>query len=132
MAKDEFVRMMTTDIPEAPAYFPIDAEINRTGAPALDELPRPAALTAQQVAAHANLGFVILDVRAAEEFGAGHVPGALNIGLGGQFASWAGALIPLGTPIIIVAASDEQIDEALTRLARVGHETVRGYLRGGM
>jgi glyoxylase-like metal-dependent hydrolase (beta-lactamase superfamily II)/rhodanese-related sulfurtransferase len=132
MSKDDFVRMMTSDIPEPPAYFPADAEINRTGAPSLDELPRPAALMAQQVAAYANLGYVILDVRTAEEFGAGHVPGALNIGLGGQFASWAGALIPLGTPIIIVATSDEQIDEALTRLARVGHETVRGYLRGGM
>jgi hydroxyacylglutathione hydrolase len=132
MSKDDFVRMMTTDIPEPPAYFPADAEINRTGALPLDELPRPAALLAQQVAAYANLGYVILDVRTAEEFGAGHVPGALNIGLGGQFASWAGALIPLGMPMIIVAASDEQIDEALTRLARVGHETVRGYLRGGM
>src|SRR2546423_15604235 len=99
--------MMKSYIPDPPASFPADAEINRAGAPALDELPRPAALMAQQVAAYANLGYVILDVRTAEEFGAGHVPGALNIGLGGQFASWGGGLIPFGTPTLIVAPSDE-------------------------
>ncbi|MFN2415529.1 MAG: rhodanese-like domain-containing protein [Pyrinomonadaceae bacterium] len=132
MARDEFVRLLTTDLPEAPAYFPADAEINRTGAPPLTELRRPAALIPQQVAAYANLGYVVLDVRAAAEFGAGHVPGALNVGLGGQFASWAGALIPLGSPLILVGTDEAQVDEAVTRLARVGHDSVRGHLRGGM
>ena len=132
MPKEEFVRMMTADLPEAPAYFPADAEINREGASPLTDIQRPAALMAQQVAAYANLGYLVLDVRTASEFGAGHVPGALNVGLGGQFASWAGALVPLGTPIIVVAEGGEQVDEAVVRLARVGHESVRGYLRGGM
>jgi glyoxylase-like metal-dependent hydrolase (beta-lactamase superfamily II)/rhodanese-related sulfurtransferase len=132
MPLDEFVRLMTTDLPEAPAYFPADAQINREGAPPLTDIRRPAALIAQQVVAYANLGYVVLDVRAAAEFGAGHVPGALNIGLGGQFASWAGALVPLGTPVILVATEEAQVDEAVTRLARVGHDSVRGYLRGGM
>jgi rhodanese-related sulfurtransferase len=71
-------------------------------------------------------------VRGAEEFGAGHVPGALHVGLGGQFASWVGTLVALGTPLILVAEGEAQVDEAVTRLARVGHEGVRGYLRGGM
>jgi hydroxyacylglutathione hydrolase len=132
MPKDEFVSMMTADLPEAPAYFPADAEINREGASPLTDIRRPAALLAQQVAAYSNVGYVVLDVRAASDFGAGHVPGALNVGLGGQFASWAGALVPLGTPLIVVADTGEQVDEAVTRLARVGHESVRGYLRGGM
>ena len=132
MARDEFVRLMTTDLPEAPAYFPADAEINRSGPRPLTEMRRPAALIPQQVAAYANLGYVVLDVRGSAEFGAGHVPGALNIGLGGQFASWAGALIPLGSPLILVAADEAQVDEAITRLARVGHDSARGYLRGGM
>ena len=123
---------MTTDLPEQPAYFPFDAEINRTGAEPLDALPRPAALTPHAVASLANQGHVVLDVRPAAAFGAGHVPGAVNVGLGGQFASWAGSLITLRTPIVIVAETGGQVDEALVRLARVGHETVRGYLRGGM
>ena len=132
MERDEFVRLLTADLPEAPAYFPLDAEINRAGAPPLTELQRPAALTPQQVVGYVNRGYVVLDVRPAAEFGAGHVPGALNIGLGGQFASWAGALIPLGTQLVLVAADEAQVDEAVTRLARVGHDSVRGYLGGGV
>ncbi|HWP45453.1 MAG TPA: rhodanese-like domain-containing protein [Blastocatellia bacterium] len=132
MPKEEFVRMMTTDLPEVPAYFPRDAEINRGGAPALDEIPRPAELTAEEVNLLARQGHLVLDVRPAAAFGAGHVPGALNIGLGGQFASWAGTIIPTGTPIVIVAEELAQIDEAVTRLARVGIESVKGFLGGGM
>ncbi len=132
MTKDEFVRVMTADLPEAPAYFSNDAEINRSGAAALTGLPKPSALPATEVHTLAAQGHVILDVRPAAEFGAGHIPGALNIGLGGQFASWAGSLIPLPAPIVIVAESDEQVEEAQIRLARVGLENVKGYLSGGI
>jgi hydroxyacylglutathione hydrolase len=124
--------MMTTDLPEAPAYFPRDAEINRTGAAALAELPRPAALAPEAVHACAQREVVVLDVRPAAAFGAGHVPGAMNIGLGGQFASWAGRLLALETPLVIVAEDEAQVEEAVTRLARVGMEHVQGYLDGGM
>ena len=132
MTKDEFVRIMTTDLPEAPAYFSKDAEINRSGAAALTGLPKPARLSPAEVYELGAQGQVILDVRPAAEFGAGHIPGALNIGLGGQFASWAGSLIPLPAPIVVVAESDEQVEEAQIRLARVGLENVKGYLAGGM
>jgi hydroxyacylglutathione hydrolase len=132
MTKDEFVTMMTTDMAEAPAYFEKDAEINRTGAPALEALPRPDSLTLEEVSKLAARGHVILDVRSAEEFGAAHVPGSLNIGLGGQFASWAGSLIPIDAAIVIVAESDEKMEEAQMRLARVGLERVEGYLAGGI
>jgi glyoxylase-like metal-dependent hydrolase (beta-lactamase superfamily II)/rhodanese-related sulfurtransferase len=136
MAKDEFVRMMTVDLPEAPAYFPKDAEINRTGAEVLSQLPKPEPLSPDQVRQLASqtetLRYIILDVRTAAEFGAGHVPGSLNIGLGGQFAMWAGTLIPLTAPIVIVADSESQVAEAQMRLARVGIENVKGYLVGGV
>ncbi|MFL6211887.1 MAG: rhodanese-like domain-containing protein [Pyrinomonadaceae bacterium] len=132
MARTEFVRMMTCDLPEQPAYFARDAEINRTGAPALNELTRPNALTPAEVEHEVSQGASVLDVRAADEFGAGHVPGALNVGLGGQFAIWAGSLIAPGVPLIICAETDEQVNEAVLRLARVGLEHVRGYLRGGV
>jgi len=135
MSKDAFVRMMTADLPESPAYFPQDAEINRTGAEPLSHLPQVVALTPAQIrdlTASSSLQYVILDVRAAAEFGAGHIPGSINIGLGGQFAIWAGTLIPIGTPIVIVAESEEKAQEAVMRLARVGHEGVKGYLGGGI
>ncbi|HLL77216.1 MAG TPA: MBL fold metallo-hydrolase [Pyrinomonadaceae bacterium] len=133
MGRDEFVRMMTADLPPAPAYFSRDAEINRTGAPALDSLPRPAALSAAEVLRlQREENHLVLDTRPAAAFGAGHVPGALNVGLGGQFATWAGSLIRPEQKIILVAEDEAKVDEAVMRLARVGLETVAGYLEGGM
>lgn len=132
VTKDEFIRMMTADLPEAPAYFPKDAEINRTGAPSLNELPPLFSLSPAEFLEHAKQGQVVLDVRSAADFGAGHVPGSLNIGLGGQFASWAGTLISLDAPVLIVAESEEKAKEAQVRLARVGLENVKGHLGGGI
>jgi glyoxylase-like metal-dependent hydrolase (beta-lactamase superfamily II)/rhodanese-related sulfurtransferase len=132
MRKEEFVKMMTADLPEAPAYFSKDAEMNRGGARALTDLPRPAALAPEEVNKLAGRGVTILDVRPNAEFGAGHVPGSLNIGLSGQFASWAGQLIKFDAPIVVVAADESKVDEAVMRLARVGIENVKGYLADGM
>jgi len=132
MSKEQFVRVMITDLPEAPAYFSKDAEINRTGADALNGLPQAAALSPAEVCRSVAEGSVILDVRAGVDFGAGHIPGALNIGLGGQFASWAGSLIPMTSTIVIVAESKQRVEEAQLRLARVGLENVPGYLAGGV
>ena len=133
MSKEEFVQMMTTELPEAPAYFPKDAEINRAGARDLAELPPPASLTPQQVAEFSRSSeSVLLDIRSAADFGSGHLPRAINIGLGGQFALWAGTLIPLNAPIVLIADTAPQIDEAAMRLARVGIENVKGFLSGGI
>ena len=132
MTKAEFVSMMTTDLPQAPAYFEKDAEINRGGAVLLETLARPRALSPQAIFDLASQAHVILDVRSAADFGAGHVPGSINIGLSGQFALWAGSLIPLTASIVIVAQSEAEVDEVTTRLARVGMENVKGYLSGGI
>lgn len=132
MSKDEFIKLMTTDLPEAPDYFSRDAEINRGGAESLTGLPPATPLTVAKLSELQAQGAVILDVRDAAQFGADHIPGSLNIGLGGQFASWAGSLIPMASPIVVVAESDEQVAEAQLRLARVGLENLRGYLNGGI
>jgi glyoxylase-like metal-dependent hydrolase (beta-lactamase superfamily II)/rhodanese-related sulfurtransferase len=129
MTKADFVRMMTAELPEAPAYFPKSAARNRAGANGLAEIEKPRAMTAGEVRGFQGL---VLDVRSADDFGAGHVPDSLNIGLGGQFASWAGTLIEIGTPIVIVAESEEKVGEAVMRLARVGIESVKGFLQGGI
>ena len=132
MPKEEFVRMMTTDLPEAPAYFSRDVAINRGGASELGELPEPAALEARDVETLQRKGATVLDTRSAAQYGTGHVPGSLHIGLSGQFASWAGALVSPGTPMLIVAEDEDQVREARLRLARVGLENVAGYLAGGI
>ena len=131
MTREQFVEMMTADLPELPAYFPKDTEINRAGARGLSELIEPKALSPAEVAV-LSADVVLLDVRSADEFGSGHLPGSLNIGLGGQFAMWAGSLIPINSEIVVLAATHAQVDEAVMRLARVGIENVIGYLKGGI
>ena len=132
MAKEEFVHIMTVDLPEQPQYFSRDAEINRTGAAPLQELPPPTALTPEEVNKLMQQGAVILDVRNSAAFGAAHIPNSINIALQGQFASWAGSLINLDADIVLVADSLEGVEEAVMRLARVGLENIKGYLRDGI
>jgi len=118
MSREEFVEMMTTDLPEAPAYFSQDAQINREGPSTFDELPAPPPLAPQEVQRLWEEGGTILDTRSSDQYGTGHIPESLNIGLGGQFASWAGTLIPLERPIVLVAEDEERVREARIRLAR--------------
>jgi hydroxyacylglutathione hydrolase len=132
MAKDEFVRLVTTDLPPAPAYFGLDAETNRRGATPLAELAAPPPLSAEEVERQRDTGAVLLDVRDANAFLGGHVPGSVHVGLPGQFASWAGSLLPHAAPIVLVTASSDEVEEARLRLARVGLENVVGYLDGGV
>jgi glyoxylase-like metal-dependent hydrolase (beta-lactamase superfamily II)/rhodanese-related sulfurtransferase len=132
MSREQFTKMMTTDLPEAPQYFSADAKINREGPALIDELPAPAALSPADVDRLQKNGHIVLDTRPSDQYGTAHIPGAVNIGLSGQFASWAGSLVPLNTPLIIVAENVDHVREARIRLARVGHENIAGYLEGGI
>ena len=129
--RDEFVRQMTSNLPARPDYFLEDAAINRTGAPALSDLPALKTITAQELTAMLDKGAMALDVRPGAEFVAGHVPGSVSIPLSGQFASWAGAVLGLSSRPVLIAANADQINEARIRLARIGIEDVAGYLEGG-
>lgn len=125
MTKDEFVRIVTADQPPAPAYFAESAAKNLAGASALSEIPEPRQLSADEAAAFDG---VVIDVRSVAEYGEGHIQNSINIGLGGQFASWAGQMIPVGTPIAVAAADRSQVEEAVMRLARVGFETASNFV----
>lgn len=131
MSREEFIRMMTADLAEPPRYFLMDVEINRRGAGSLDSLesiPR----SAEEVKVRMDAGSTVLDVRDAAAYGAGHLPGSINIALGGQYASWSGSLLSPENRVLIVCEGTDQAKEAVTRLARVGLETVDGFLDGGI
>ncbi|HSR07842.1 MAG TPA: rhodanese-like domain-containing protein [Bryobacteraceae bacterium] len=131
-SKEEFVRLLTAELPDRPEYFAQDAEINRTGAIPLEFLLEMEPFTPAQLLDRQRAGDVILDTRPAMEFGSGHVPGSVNIPLAGQFAGTAGALLGLDHDIIVIAEDQAAVEESRTRLARVGFERVAGYLDGGM
>jgi glyoxylase-like metal-dependent hydrolase (beta-lactamase superfamily II)/rhodanese-related sulfurtransferase len=132
MPKADFVRLLTTDLPEVPAHFARDVELNRQGAAALAARPSPPALDPAAVERLRREGATVLDVRPSAAFGAGHVPGSVNVGLGGEFASWAGALLAADRSLVIVAEDEAGVEEAALRLSRVGLEKVAGYLGGGL
>jgi glyoxylase-like metal-dependent hydrolase (beta-lactamase superfamily II)/rhodanese-related sulfurtransferase len=131
-SREEFVKQLTSNLPARPAYFLQDAEINRTGAAALADLPALRAIEPVELKTILAEGGIALDVRPGDQFAAGHVPGSLNIALSGQFASWAGALLGLAARPVLIAESQEAVSEARMRLARVGLEDSAGYLKGGV
>jgi hydroxyacylglutathione hydrolase len=130
--RDEFVRQLTSNLPVRPEYFFQDAEINRGGAPALSDLPELKAISPAELKAMLEESVIALDVRPGDQFAAGHVPGSINIPLSGQFASWAGTILGLSSRPVLIADAQEQLSEARLRLARVGIEGERGYLKDGI
>jgi glyoxylase-like metal-dependent hydrolase (beta-lactamase superfamily II)/rhodanese-related sulfurtransferase len=127
MPREQFVAMMTSDMPAAPPYFARDAEINRRGARSLSDVTA-APLPPDSVREEMNRGAIVLDVRDPAAFGADHIAGAVNIGLGGQFASWCGTVLPGEAPLVVSADSVPRANEAVMRLARVGIESAVGYV----
>src|SRR5690606_35167976 len=75
-------------------------------------------------------GVVLLDTRDTEEAKKGIPQKAICISLGGSYAVWAGALIKPGTKLVLITAEGKE-KESIYRLARVGYDSVVGYLEGG-
>lgn len=132
MSKEAFIQVVTADQPDAPAYFTYDAVLNSEERPTLDQtLAHVNPMTLDDVLALQEVGAQILDTRDAGEFAAAHLRGSINIGLGGQYATWAGTVLDRDHPIVIVADPGRE-NEAATRLGRIGFDHVVGYLQDGL
>ena len=133
MSKEEFIRLVTADQPDAPAYFTYDAILNTREHATLDknleQALHPIAL--DEVVRMGDAGAQILDVRDASEYAKGHLAGSINIGLGGQYATWAGTVLDRAKPIVIIAEPGRE-QEAALRLGRIGFDHVKGFLEKGM
>ncbi len=133
MDRETFVRLITADQPEIPAYFSYDAAFNAQEHETLDHLLtrylNP--LSLDELLDAAKKGAQILDTRDAANFEGAHLVGSYNIGLGGQFASWAGTLLSRERPIILVTEAGAEEESAL-RLGRIGFDHITGYLAEGM
>ena len=130
MSRDAFIEIVTADQPDAPAYFTYDAVLNSKERPTLDESLaaglKPMGL--EQVLEQQRAGAHILDTREPAEFAASHLVGSLNIGLGGQYATWAGTILNPQRPIVIIADPGREQESAI-RLGRIGFDHVVGYLQ---
>jgi hydroxyacylglutathione hydrolase len=133
MAKDTFIDLVTADQPDAPPYFTYDAVLNSKERPTLDEtLARQLnPMTLDQVLAIQEVGGQVLDTREPNDFAAAHLAGSINIGLGGQYASWAGTVLNRENPIVIITDPGRE-GESAVRLGRIGFDHIVGYLKDGM
>jgi len=133
MGKQAFIELVTADQPEAPPYFTYDAVLNSQERPTLDEaLGRE--LKPLQLAGVLELqvsGAQVLDTREPEEFATAHLAGSINIGLSGQYATWAGTVLNREHPIVIIANPGRERESAV-RLGRIGFDNVAGFLAEGM
>jgi glyoxylase-like metal-dependent hydrolase (beta-lactamase superfamily II)/rhodanese-related sulfurtransferase len=133
MSKQAFIDLVTADQPDAPPYFVYDAVLNSKERPTLPEaLERELKpLTLDTVLALQADGAQILDTRDSDEFGAAHLAGSINIGLAGQYATWAGTVLDHAHPIVIIADPGRETESAL-RLGRIGFDHVAGFLHNGL
>ena len=131
-SSEEFVHLLTDDLPPRPEYFAREVDLNRRGAAPLSELRPLAALAAPEVLRLQAEGAVVVDTRPAMQFAVAHVPASVHIALTGQYASWAARILGLDTRLIITGQDTEHVRESQIRLARVGVENVIGYLAEGV
>jgi hydroxyacylglutathione hydrolase len=135
MTKAEFIKEVTDGLLPAPAYFPLNVQLNQEGYENIDKVLKRAnhPLTPKLFEQTANeTGALILDTRPAEQFAASFIPNAINIGIEGGFAPWVGTLVPdILQPILLITEEGKE-QEVATRLARVGYDHTIGYLSGGM
>jgi hydroxyacylglutathione hydrolase len=133
MSRERFIEIVTADQPDTPAYFTYDAVLNARERPTLDQtlerVLRP--LSSQELLELFDAGAQLLDTRDPAEFEAAHLRGALNIGLGGSFATWCGTILDQERPVVLIAEPGREL-EAATRLGRIGFDNVVGFLFGGM
>ncbi|WP_026262190.1 MBL fold metallo-hydrolase [Spirosoma panaciterrae] len=134
MTRDEFIQEVTDGLLAPPKYFPQNVRMNKEGYESIDTVldrgAQPLSPEAFEAAAN-ETGAVVLDVRSAQAFAKGFIPNSINIGLGGQFAPWVGALVPDVRQELLLVCDPGTEQETLTRLARVGYDQVLGYLEGG-
>jgi hydroxyacylglutathione hydrolase len=134
-SKAEFIKEVTSGILPPPQYFAKNAEMNKQGYATFDSVVEKGLkplLPADFIAMAQFSGALILDTRNPEEFAKAFIPGAINIGLNGQFAPWVGALITNLKQEILLVCEPGKEQETIMRLSRVGYDNTIGYLEGGM
>ena len=130
MTEDEFVAAVLEGQTAAPLYFAFASHRNREAHEVLEEVPHVVALALDDVLARQSAGAAVVDTRDAVDFAAGHLVGAINVGLGGRFAEYVGEVVEAGTPIVPVTEPGHEV-EAKVRLARIGFDDVVGALADG-
>lgn len=116
-----FIDELLAGLDAWPAYYAHMAPANLAG-PSAPDLSRPSHADADELRGRLEAGEWVVDLRHRIAFAAGHVPGTINIGLDGSFATYLGWLIPWNTPLTLLGETSAQVAEAQRELVRIGIE----------
>ena len=131
-SRSTFVSNVLSHQPVAPQYFAMNVAMNRKGPPMVTHAAQlPAALGVAQVRELTEAGGWVVDVRDQKAYAAGHVPGSVNIALRGRLDTWMGIVVPVDSPLILVADDEDGVREGAFRLRRIGYDRLAGYVQGG-
>ena len=133
-SKGEFVEqcLRLDNLPAVPPYWKRMRRQNLAGVAPLGVLREPPALKPAAVKRLVQDGAVVLDTRPAEAFGGGHIPGALNVGQGAAFPTWAGTVLDEDAAVVLVLDSPADLWPVTWDLLRIGYDLPVGWLAGGM
>jgi hydroxyacylglutathione hydrolase len=134
MSEDEFVEQVLDGLTPPPGYFPQNVLINIQGYESLDKVLEEGTkgLSAKEFELIAEeTEALVIDTRSKDAFRKGHIPKSIFIGIDGSFATWVGTLIPDVKQPLLIVGEEDRIEEIITRLARVGYDNAKGYLKGG-
>ncbi len=131
-SEEEFVVQALRNLPDYPTYFRYMRPINQRGPRVLNGLPVLLSLSPAVVQQQMAQGVAVIDTRRPHEFMAGHIPASYGIPLDAPLITWAGWVVPFGTPIILIADHPIEREEAVRQLIRIGYDDLRGYLDGGL
>jgi hydroxyacylglutathione hydrolase len=125
--RETFVGLVTEGQPPAPGYFAHDATLNKQRRPLMDETALPAPMNWEQVRSALAAGALLVDGRDPVEFARGHLRGAVNVGLEGRYAEFAGSVVPADSDIVLFVEPGTEL-EAKNRLGRIGFDRVLGFV----
>lgn len=117
--EERYVADLLAGLDVYPAYYAHMMPGNLAGPPGPDlTFPRPA--EPEELRSRIERGEWVVDLRNRTAFAAGHVPGTLNFGLDGSFATYLGWLIEWGTPLTLLGSSADDVRQAQRELVRIG------------
>ena len=120
MEEAEFVKLLMENQPAIPKYFPYNVELNRKGAPSLNESLNAVKILSSEK--EIKVENVIIDTRTQNIFKTGHLPGAINIQNGGKFETWLGSVVEPEEKFYLVAANKTELDHVIRKTAKIGYE----------
>ena len=114
---------------EYPAYYRHMAPSNRAGRPLLGgAAPGVRKVSPADLDAARMSGCVVVDCRPHSDFDSAHIPDSVSVPLHGPFSPWVGWVVDISAPIVLVALTADDAEEASRQLIRIGFTDVGRWL----